>query len=56
MIAQSVVPPIADPGVVSSILAQSHTFAEIDHEISPPLADSRRVGVSWKQKYVHEVL
>ena len=24
---------IADPGVVSSILAQCHTFAEIDHEI-----------------------
>ena len=23
----------ADPGVVSSILAQSHTFVEIDHEI-----------------------
>ena len=24
---------IADPGVVSSILARSHTFVEIDHEI-----------------------
>ena len=24
---------IADPGVVSSIPAQSHTFVEIDHEI-----------------------
>ena len=23
----------ADPGVVSSIMAQSHTFVEIDHEI-----------------------
>ena len=23
----------ADPGVASSILAQSHTFVEIDHEI-----------------------
>ena len=24
---------IADPGVMSSILAQSHTFVEIDHEM-----------------------
>ena len=29
----SVVSPIADPGVMSSILAQPHTFVEIDHEI-----------------------
>ena len=34
---------------------------EIDHEImssthSPPSADSRRVFVSYKRKYVHEVL
>ena len=47
----------ADPGVVSSIPAQSHTFMEIDHEIiSIPSADSRRVVVSYKQKYVHKVL
>ena len=26
----------ADPGVASSIPARSHTFVEIDHEISPP--------------------
>ena len=50
----------ADPGVASSIPAQSHTFAEIDHEIISmaillPSADSRRV-VSYKRKYVHEVL
>ena len=32
-VAQSVVSPIADPGVVSSILAWSHTFVEIDHTI-----------------------
>ena len=49
----------ADPGVVSLIL--SHTFAEIDHEeiamaIFLPFADSRRVFVSYKRKYVHEVL
>ena len=31
-IAQLVASPTADPGVVSSILAQSHTFVEIDHE------------------------
>ena len=38
----------ADPGVAGSIPAQSHTFAEIDHEIIStaillPSADSRRV-------------
>ena len=51
----------ADPGVTCLIPAQSHTFTEIDHEIisaailfaSP---DSRRAVVSYKRKYVHEVL
>ena len=57
---QSVARLIADPGVMSSISAQSHTFLEIDHEIffyahSDPLADSRRTGVSSKQKYVHKI-
>ena len=52
----------ADPGVPSSIPARSHTFVEIDHEIIstvillPPLNHSRRVVVSYKRKYVHEVL
>ena len=53
----------ADPGVKSSILAQSrsHTFAKIDHEIISmaiplPSTDSRRVVVIYKRKYVHEVL
>ena len=51
----------ADPGVASSIRARSHTFAEIDHEIIStaillPSADSRRIVVSYKQKYVHKVL
>ena len=52
----------ADTGVVSSILARSHTFMEIDHEIIStvrlflPLIHSRRVAVSYKQKYVHKVL
>ena len=51
----------ADPGVASSIPARSHTFMEIDHEIFStaillPTADSRRVGVSYKQKFAHEVL
>ena len=50
----------ADPGVASLISAQSHTFAEIDHEIICtaillPSTDSRRV-VSCKRKYVNEVL
>ena len=43
----------ADPGVTSLILARSHTFLEIDHEIIStvtllPFADSRRVVVSYK--------
>ena len=50
-----------DPGVTSSIPARSHTFMEIDHEIISktillPSADSRKVGVSYKRKYVQEVL
>ena len=49
------------PGVLSSIPAWSHTFVEIDHEITftaifLPSADSRRVVVSYKLKYLHKVL
>ena len=60
-IAQLVTCLTADPGVASSIQAWSHTFVEIDHEmISTAIilhsADSRRVVVSYKRKYVHEVL
>ena len=51
----------ADPGIVSSIPARSHTFLEIDHEIISmaillPSADLRRVFVSYKRKYVRKVL
>ena len=51
----------ADPGVASSIPARSHSLVEIDHEIISaaillPSADSRRVVVSYKGKYLHEVL
>ena len=51
----------ADLGVASSIPARSHTFVVIGHEIIStaillPFADSRRVVVSYKQKYVHKVL
>ena len=51
----------ADPGFASLIPAQSHIFLEIDHEIIftailLPSADSRKVVVSYKRKYVHEVL
>ena len=52
----------ADPSVASSTAAlQSHTFMEIDHEVIStvillPSPDSRRVIVSYKRKYVHEVL
>ena len=59
--AQMVTCLTADPGVESSIPAWSHTFVEIDHKIIStaillPSADSRRVVVSYKQKYVHKVL
>ena len=51
----------AVPGVASSIPARSDTFAKIDREIISaaillPSNDSRRVVVSYKRKYVHEVL
>ena len=46
----------------SLIPVRSHTFVEIDHEIIStvilllPPNHSRRVVVSYKRKYVHEVL
>ena len=52
----------ADPGVASSIPDWSHTLVEIDYEIIStvillPSAESlRRIVVSYKGKYVHEVL
>ena len=52
----------ADPGVASSIQVRSHTFVEIDHEIISTvillllLIYSRRVVVSYKRKYVGELL
>ena len=48
----------ADPGVASLILARSHTLGEIDHIIISMaiFLYSRRVVVSYKQKYVHEIL
>ena len=51
----------ADPGIASSILGLSHAFVEIDHKIIStaiflPSTDSRRVVVSYKRKYAHEVL
>ena len=49
-----------DPGFESLLQARSHTLAEIDHEIIStaillPSADSRRVVVSYTEKYVHKV-
>ena len=51
----------ADPVVASLITARSQTFVEIDHGIIStvvllPSTDSRRVIVSYKYKFVHEVL
>ena len=59
-VAKSVTCLTADPGVTSLIPAWSRTFMEIDHEIISeaillPSADSRRVIVSYKWKYVQEV-
>ena len=49
---QSLASPTPDPEVTSLIPALSHTFGEIDHEISTVIlllpADSRRVVVSYK--------
>ena len=50
-----------DQGVASYIPEEFHTFVKIDHEIISmiillPSADSRRVVISYKRKYVHEVL
>ena len=47
----------ADPGVASSILARSHTFVEIDHEIIStvillPAADSFKKGCCQLQAKV----
>ena len=52
----------ADPGVTSLILARSHTFVEIDHEIISmvillPSAESFKKGCFQLQaKVVHDVL
>ena len=51
----------ADQGVVSLIPTWYHTFIEIDHEIIStailiPSADLRRVAVSYKRRYVHELM
>ena len=48
----------ADPGVAGLIPARSHTFMDFDLRSfsSLPLKLSRRIVVSYKRKYVHEVL
>ena len=46
----------ADPGVASLIPAWSHTFVEIDHDIISRVILVPSPVVSYKQKYVHEVL
>ena len=48
----------ADPGVASSIPVRSHTFVEMISTVILllPLIHSRRVVVSYKRKYVHELL
>ena len=60
--AQSITCLTADPGVASLIQTRFHTFLETVHEIISTvilllsLIHSRRVVVSYKRKYVHEVL
>ena len=52
----------ADPGVVSSIPARSHTFVEIDHEIVstviflPSAELFKKDCCQYKLNYVHELL
>ena len=46
---------------LNDLCGESHTFVEIEHEIISTdilllSADSRRVVVSYKRKYVHKVL
>ena len=46
---------------LNNLCGKSHTFVAIEHEIIfmailLPSADSRRVVVSYKRKYVHKVL
>ena len=46
---------------LNDLCGKSHTFMEIEHELIStaillPSADSRRVVVSCKRKYVHKVL
>ena len=46
---------------IEGLRVRSHTFVEINHKIIStvillPPSDSRRVVVSYKQKYVQEVL
>ena len=59
-IAQSVTSLTADPGVASSIVAQSHIFMEVDHEIIStailllPLIQEGLLSATC-EKYVHEV-
>ena len=58
---QSVTCLTADLGVASSNMARSRTIVEIAHDIIStailiPSSDSRRAVVSYKRKYVHEVL
>ena len=48
--------PTEDLGLASLILAWSHTFMEIDREIISTVNLLLRVVVSYKRKYVHEVL
>ena len=46
----------ADSGIANAIPARSHTFVEIDHEIISTVILLPKVVVSYKQKYVQEVL
>ena len=52
-VAQAEVSPTADPGVVSSIPALSHTFVEIDREIISMVILLLLVVVSQKRKLLY---
>ena len=52
---QSVASPTADAWVASLIPKLFHTFVNNFYGHCSPSADSRRVVVSYKRKYVHDL-
>ena len=56
LLAKSVASLTADPGIASLVMARSHTFMEIDHEIFSMVILFLLLTQGYKRKYVHKVL